>query len=232
MGSVERGAGSTGQAYELVLPWGPTLRGVRWGNSQAQALFLHEPVEGKDLDAWGDLPRRLAAALDASARVVDLPGHGLSDDPWEPTRLPGIVSALVGEGHPEHPLLIVAAAESALASLDAAASLRIAGVAALSPASAEPGTTLPRSAATAKLFFAGARDGESLAGSRKLAAAMGGFGVVTSIPTDARGSAMLATEWGLRLSEHIIAFARDVLFRQHSPLPASLAGAPGRSDRV
>jgi pimeloyl-ACP methyl ester carboxylesterase len=205
------------------------MRGVRWGSGDARVLFLHEPAAEKDLDDWGDLPLRLAMMLDASSVVLDLPGHGLSDDPWEPERLSEIVTALVGESTTEQPLLIVAARESATAALAAAADHAVAAVATLSPSPGTPESTLLRSPATAKLFFAGAQDGNGLADSRKLASTLGGWTVVTSIPTtSARGTDMLATEWGPRLREHIIAFARDVLFRQQAPRPLRQSSLPDR----
>jgi len=191
-------------------------------------VFLHEPGGEIDLDHWGDLPRRFATLLDAPAIVLDLPGHGLSDDPWEPGRLSEIVTAAIAEIATEQPLLFVAAAESATAVLEAAAKQAIVAVAALSATPGATESTLQRSPATAKLFFAGAQDGESLADSRRLASTLGGWTVVTSIPTSARGTEMLTTEWGPRLREHIIAFARDVLFRQLASLPSRRHPIPNR----
>jgi pimeloyl-ACP methyl ester carboxylesterase len=204
------------------------MRGVCWGSGDAAAIFLHEPAEDRDLDVWGDLPARLAALLDVSALALDLPGHGLSDNPWEPSRLPQVVTALVEERNPEQPTLIVAAGETATAALAASAQLRVAGVIALTTSQMEPGVEVPRSPATAKLFFAGAQSGDDLAVSRNLASSLGGWTIVTSIPTATRGSAMLATEWGPRLGEHIVAFARDILFRRHRPPLARNPAPPAR----
>jgi pimeloyl-ACP methyl ester carboxylesterase len=214
MGSVNQEKVNTGQAYELGLSWGPTMRGVRWGSGNAVALLLHQPGEDRDLDTWGDLPARLATALGVSAIVLDLPGHGLSDDSWEPSRLPDVMAALIEDSNPENPTLIVAAGMTAVGALSVAAQLNLAGVVALSPASIAHDVELPRSPATAKLFFAGAQSGDDLAVSRKLASSLGGWTVVNSIPTEASGAAMLATEWGPRLGEHIVGFARDALFRR------------------
>lgn len=216
MGSVVHDPEEPGRATEVALPWGPVMRGVRWGSGDPGVLFLHEPGAAKDLDGWGDLPRWFASALEISALVLDLPGHGLSDDPWQHERLPEIVSVLVGDSTARKPLLIVAARESATAALTAAADHTVAAVVALSSVPGAPESTIPRSPATAKLFFAGAQDGESLADSRKLASTLGGWAVVTSIPTNARGTDMLGTEWRPRLREHVIAFGRDVLFRQQA----------------
>lgn len=81
-------------AVEVPLPWGPVIRGVRWGAASDTILLLHEP--GADLDAWGALPSRLANTLGMAAVAVDLPGHGLSDDPWEDMRVDELVR-LLGE---------------------------------------------------------------------------------------------------------------------------------------
>ena len=72
-------------AVEIDLSHGQTLRGQRRGAGANWVILLHEP--GTDLDAWGDLPARLGARA-YTALALDLPGHGLSDDPWEPERLP------------------------------------------------------------------------------------------------------------------------------------------------
>ncbi|MDP9365174.1 MAG: hypothetical protein M3Q10_13280, partial [Chloroflexota bacterium] len=71
-------------ALEIPTHFGPVLRAQRWGWGPSAVILVHEP--GGDLDAWADLPALLAAS-DLPAIAVDLPGHGLSDDPWEPDRL-------------------------------------------------------------------------------------------------------------------------------------------------
>ena len=80
------------QAIERDLPWGGVVRGYRRGRSSDVALLLHEP--GVDLDAWGPLQFEIARRLEIETVAVDLPGHGLSGDPWEPERLPDLLRAL------------------------------------------------------------------------------------------------------------------------------------------
>ncbi|MGH2616037.1 MAG: hypothetical protein ACRDJC_12415, partial [Thermomicrobiales bacterium] len=85
-------------AIELTLPWGPVVRGHRWDGGPDSVLLLHEP--GADLDAWGTLPDQLARALNVEVIVVDLPGHGLSDDPWEAGRIAELIRFLLrNAGH-------------------------------------------------------------------------------------------------------------------------------------
>jgi pimeloyl-ACP methyl ester carboxylesterase len=92
MGDVGRKERPSPEAIERDLPWGGVLRGFRWGKSSDVALLLHDP--GADVDAWGPLPFEIARQLEIEAVAVDLPGHGLSDDPWEAGRLPDLLRSL------------------------------------------------------------------------------------------------------------------------------------------
>src|SRR6476620_10678131 len=94
MGRVGGSRVSGATAIEYPLPWGIVVRGQRWGPAPDRVLLLHEP--GTDLDAWGSLPARLAQELMIGVAAFDLPGHGLSDDPWEATRLGDTLRALTG----------------------------------------------------------------------------------------------------------------------------------------
>lgn len=89
MGHLSDPATSSPRAIEQRLPWGPVLRGLRWSAGPDVALLLHEP--GVDVDAWGSVPGEIAGQLGIETVAVDLPGHGLSDDPWEPERLPDLL---------------------------------------------------------------------------------------------------------------------------------------------
>jgi pimeloyl-ACP methyl ester carboxylesterase len=60
--------------------------------------MLHEP--GADVDAWGTLPAQLAQALNVEVVAFDLPGHGLSDDPWDERTTGELVRQLIEELHP------------------------------------------------------------------------------------------------------------------------------------
>jgi pimeloyl-ACP methyl ester carboxylesterase len=198
------------------LTWGPTVRGVRWGFGDHRVLFLHEP--GSDLDAWGSLPRELAQALNVEARAFDLPGHGLSDDPWNPEQLPAVISELSA---PEGPItsnsFVIAAGASALATLQIAHQIVLPGLIALSP-NGEP-QSIPRSPKVPKLFFAGSMAGDDLDHARRLASACGGWAVVTAVPVDAAGTGLLDTDWNRRIAEAIVSFVRDCVSAQTTRLP-------------
>lgn len=192
---------------ELELPWGQTLRGVRWQGAGAPLLLLHEP--GADLDAWSALPALLATTLGCDVFAYDLPGHGLSDDPWEPERLPMLVTHASQHVAAGHRLSIVAAGQGATTALRLAPALPLLGLICLSPD--EPGTPPPRSPTVPKLFFASALAGDDLARARRLASDCGGWSLVTSIPSQARGTALLDDEWRGRMTEQMLGFLRDCL---------------------
>src|SRR5687768_8666046 len=89
MGNISDRSRLTPRAVEWSLPWGQVIRGFRWGEGPDSVLLLHEP--GADLDAWRNLPAEIARQLEIESVAVDLPGHGLSDDPWDPERLPDLL---------------------------------------------------------------------------------------------------------------------------------------------
>src|SRR5215218_1886422 len=92
MGNVSHWAALSPRAIEWTLPSRTVLRGFRWGKRPDTAVLLHEP--GADLDAWASLPVEIARQLEIETVAVDLPGHGLSDDPWDPAPLPDLLRHL------------------------------------------------------------------------------------------------------------------------------------------
>jgi pimeloyl-ACP methyl ester carboxylesterase len=156
MGHVD--AAPRPNAFELPLPWGPVVRGVCWGAGPDRVLLLHEP--GADIDAWGTLPAQLAQTLGVEALAVDLPGHGLSDDPWKPAMIDELIRQLISASvglsapaiasHAQSPVasgeenvsnlapaaghqFVIAAGSVASHVLTLAADLQVAGLVALSP---------------------------------------------------------------------------------------------------
>jgi len=192
------------------------LRGIRWGRSSEVALLLHDP--GADIDAWGPLPFEIARQLDIETVAVDLPGHGLSDDPWELERLPDLLRALP-EIAPAGLRFLVAAGESAIAALERAPEIELSGLVCLSPQIPGDGWRPPRSPRVPKLFVAGSLAGNDLDDARWLGTACGGWAVVTAYPVAERGTMLLASRWGSRLVEEIVTFLRDCRRR---PARASL----------
>jgi pimeloyl-ACP methyl ester carboxylesterase len=179
---------------------------MRWGSGADRVVLLHEPGKDKDIDAWGDLPRQLAVHLPLEIVALDLPGHGLSDDPWEATRLPEVMEAVLA-GTPGSRFLI-AAGSTAGAALAHAAHLSLAGLVGFSPTAPED-SSLARSPRVPKLFFAGSLAGDDLKDARHLAQAGGGWSVVTAIPVAAQGTDLLGLPWVGSIQERIVGFIRD-----------------------
>jgi pimeloyl-ACP methyl ester carboxylesterase len=191
-------------ALEHALPWGQVARGLRWGSGEDRILLLHEP--GVDIDAWAGLPGKLALRLALEVLAIDLPGHGLSDDPWDASQLPDLLRSLFA-GTPGR-RFVVAAGSIAGTTLAHTGEVALAGVALLTPERLV-GSPLPRSPRVPKLFFAGSLAGNDLANARGLAADTGGWAIVTAFPVAHRGTALLSPPWDDRITEQIITFIRD-----------------------
>jgi pimeloyl-ACP methyl ester carboxylesterase len=214
MGRVIDEASLTPAAIEHPLPWGPVVRGMRWGSGDHTLLLLHEP--GSDLDAWGALPQALACSLPITVLAIDLPGHGLSDDPWQPGRLADLVRALA-EGGSGRGQFILAAGPTATLLLEIAAEIPCAGVICLSPDAISGGQPCSRSPLVAKLIFAGSLVADDLDIARQLASQSGGWTLVTSVPVEERGTALLGSSWVGRITEQIAGFLRDGMFGRRHP---------------
>jgi pimeloyl-ACP methyl ester carboxylesterase len=227
MGDVGGQPAISPQAIEWNLPWGGALRGLRWGDGPNLALLLHEP--GADLDAWLTLPSEIVRGLEIETIAVDLPGHGLSDDPWDPARLPDLLRALPEIAPLAGRRFLIVAGASAIALLEQAPVIELSGVICLSPQSPDQEQNPPRSPRVPKLFVAGSLAGSDLDTARRLATASGGWTVVTALPVAERGTALLASPWGGHLIEQIITFLRDC---QHRPLPLSQRTGPPTRDGV
>src|SRR5687767_11203982 len=221
MGDVDDRATLSPQTIEWNLPWGAALRGLQWGSGVDLALLLHEP--GADLDAWLTLPGEIARQLEIETVAVDLPGHGLSDDPWDPARLPDLLRALPEIAPAEGRRFLIAAGTSAIAALEQAPVIELSGLMCLSPQRLDHEQNPPRSPRVPKLFIAGSLDGSDLGSARRLATTSGGWTVVTALPVAERGTALLASPWGGQLIEQAITFLRDC---QHRPFPLSQSTGP------
>jgi pimeloyl-ACP methyl ester carboxylesterase len=224
MGNLGDRATLSPQAIEWNLPWGASLRGHRWGNGPDVAILLHGP--GADLDAWLSLPVEIAHQLEMATIAVDLPGHGLSDDPWDPARFPELLRALPDIAPAASRRFLITSGASAMAALGHAPALTLSGLVCLSAPCPNREQNPPRSPRVPKLFVAGSLAGSDIDSARRLAAASGGWTVVTALPVAERGTGLLASVWGGQLIEQIIAFLRDC---QRRPFPSS--SALGRSDR-
>jgi pimeloyl-ACP methyl ester carboxylesterase len=227
MGDVGDRATLSPKAIEWNLPWEAALRGLQWGSGPDLALLLHEP--DADLDAWLTLPGEIARRLEIETIAVDLPGHGLSDDPWDPTRLPDLLRALPEIAPAAGRRFLIAAGTSATTALEQAPVIELSGVICLSPQRFDQKQNPPRSPRVPKLFLAGSLAGSDLDTARRLATASGGWTVVTALPVAERGTKLLTSAWGGQLIEQIITFLRDC---QHRPFPLSQRTGPATRDGV
>jgi pimeloyl-ACP methyl ester carboxylesterase len=218
MGDVSRKECPSPEAIERDLPWGGVLRGYRWGKSFDVVLLLHDP--GADVDTWGPLPFEIVRQLEIEMIAVDLPGHGLSDDPWEAGRLPDLLRALPEIAPAAGLRFLIAAGESATAALEHAPEIELSGLVCLSPQILDDGWHSPRSPRVPKLFVAGSMAGSDLRDARRLATSCGGWAVVTAYPVAERGTLLLTSRWSKHLVEEIVAFLREC---QQRPVQAGLS---------
>ena len=219
--AAEHGEPSAVVAGEIPTPVGPVLRGQRRGDGPHRAILVHEP--GTDLDAWGALPSLLAAA-DLTVVAVDLPGHGLSDDPWRPELLAPTLGALVAHARAEGAasVCLVAAGAGATAALELAVDGGLDALVALSPAEPTSHDDFRfRAAGFPKLVLVGALDPSALATARSFVARCVGWTVLSTIPTAEQGTRLLAGPWGRQVGEQIATFLRDYR-RPHPALAARL----------
>ena len=225
MGNVGDRATLSPQAMEWSLPWGQIIRGFRWGKGPDTVLLLHEP--GADLDAWTTLPVEISRQLEIETVAVDLPGHGLSDDPWDPARLPDLLRHVPDLAPAAGHRFLIVAGSAAIAAIEHASTIELAGLVCLSPELPEDRQNPPRSPRLPKLFAAGSLAGSDLNEARRLATACGGWSVVTSLPVAERGTGLLASSWGAQLVEQITTFVRDC---QRRPTQARHPAAWARPD--
>jgi hypothetical protein len=181
---------------------GGVVRGQMWEGEGDLVLLVHD--EGGDLDAWGDLPIELAAD---GYRVVaiDLPGHGLSDDPWDATvfarEAPSLVAAMrrdrVGR-------TFLIGAGSIVPALGAAAPDALV---AFSPRPV-PEWTSERTGVPC-LILSGSADPDAAAATDRYFRGRSGWTVVSGFGVPEQGTELLATTWAGHAIEQILAFLRD-----------------------
>lgn len=205
------------EAIARALPDGQVIRGLRWTSGPSLVLFLHEP--GGDLDGWGSLPAQLASRLTLDVTAWDLPGHGLSDDPWQPERLPELVRELAGDTDAGRKRFVCAAGKTAGAALAVAEELELSGLILLSPEE-PPDIRIARSPSVPKLVFAAAHAGDDLVSARRIANVCGGWTIVTSVPVATQETALLAGEWAPNVTDQIATFIRDRLADHRHRQPA------------
>lgn len=186
----------------IELNWGEiALRGYRWDGDGDTVMLLHDV--GADLDAWVDIPSIIAAD---GYRVVslDLPGHGLSDDPWDPERAIDLVTFLVESLKPiAARCFVVAAGQLCGPTL---ATPTVDAVIALSPEA--PGH-VPDGPTPPTLVIVGGADRAASSNAHTFFRGTRGWAVVSSLGTTAQSTGLFASEWGSHAVEQTLLFLRD-----------------------
>jgi pimeloyl-ACP methyl ester carboxylesterase len=178
------------------------VRGYRWRGDATSVLLLHAP--GEDLDAWEDLPGVLAGD-GYSIVAVDLPGHGLSDDPWEPLAVADLISVLIAEARAAgaRRSFVVAAGELAPAALLARDVDACVAVSPAAPETAPDGPTPP------VLVLVGGLDRGAVEAADRFFRWTRGWAVMSALGTERQGAAIFTSDWGGHAREQMLGFFRD-----------------------
>lgn len=193
---------NVGVPEPVELMWGTVgIRGYRWAGDADVVVLLHD-VEA-DLDAWADVP--LVLATDGySVVAVDLPGHGISDDPWEPERAVELVTFLADAVKPPAPRCFVVAAGRLCG--PALAAPGVDALVALSPATV---THAPDHPTPPVCIIVGGADEEASSVADRFFRNTRGWVVSSSFGTTAQSTKLYASEWGAHAIEQTLMFLRD-----------------------
>ena len=183
------------------------LRGLRSGEADRWTVLVHD--EDRDLDGWLQLASWLA---DHGITVLafDLPGHGASDDPWEPMlAVPAVVAAVdfaMSQGSRQ--VHLVGAGVGAIAALAAAADRQrqIASIAAFSPHLDDRVAELVhvREATAPKLILVGSHSQTALEEAEVVFRTAVGPCEMVKFPVMAQGTDLVAGEWGQHAREKVL----------------------------
>jgi len=197
-------------SVEFAGPGGIVLRGERAGQADRWAVLVHD--EGRDLDGWRELTSWLAER-GFSVLAFDLPGHGASDDPWQPDlALPAVEAAVEfvrSEGARQ--VHLVGEGIGAIAALAAAAdsSRNVASIAAFSPRLSGSVTDFEtvREARAPKLILVGSLGLAALGDAEAVFRGAVGPCELAKFPVEAQGTDLLDGEWGLHARETVLGHA-------------------------
>lgn len=196
-------AGSNvGISEPIELVWGTIeIRGYRWAGDANVVVLLHD-VEA-DLDAWADVPLVLAAD-GYSVIAVDLPGHGISDDPWEPERAMELVTFLADAVKPPATRCFVVAAGQLCGP-----ALVAPGVDALVAVSPKAVAHAPDHPTPPVCIIVGGADEEASSVANGFFRHTRGWTVLSSFGTTAQSTRLYSSEWGAHAVEQTLMFLRD-----------------------
>jgi pimeloyl-ACP methyl ester carboxylesterase len=193
---------------EFAGPATHILRGLRFGASRQWAVLVHG--EGQDLDVWRPLSGWLADR-DFCVLAFDLPGHGASDDPWEPalTRRSVIAAVEFARSEGSRQVHLIGAGVGALGCLATAAQggSPPASIVAFSPKVDARVANLAevREARAPKLILVGSLDEDAVEDAEAVYRAAIGHCELTRFPVATQGAELLAGEWGSHAREKVLA---------------------------
>ena len=199
------------EAVEIAVATGVTLRGQRWGQSNAWIILLHEPGEDNDLDRWKPLDAAFASA-DWTVLNVDLRGHGASDGEWDPAHAPADIAALVADARTRGAsfLAIAAAGASAIHTLQSARDVKADTLILLSPPLDPNGPVSDlRGTGEAKLIVVGGGDPAARSCGERLCKVAIGWVMLLNLPSDDQGTDLLRGHVAPHLMEHFARFMRE-----------------------
>jgi pimeloyl-ACP methyl ester carboxylesterase len=194
-------------SVEFAAPGGIVLRGQRAGEGDRWAVLVHD--EGRDLDGWRPLTSWLTDR-GFSVLAFDLPGHGASDDPWQPELATLAVAAAVefARSAGARSVHLVGEGAGAIAALAAAAdpSTRVASVIAFSPRPDEHVAEFAqiREARVPKLILVGSHGRAALADAEVVFRGAIGPCEFAKFPVEAQGTKLLDSQWGLHARETVL----------------------------
>jgi pimeloyl-ACP methyl ester carboxylesterase len=165
-------------------------------------VLVHGP--GEDVDAWGDVPAVLAGD-GLGVVVIDLPGHGLSDDPWEAGRIGEVIDGLVVEVRKAgaRRCFVVAVGELAEAAVRARGVDACVVVSPVAPVGEAEGAT------PSMLVLVGGLERAAVDAADRFFRWTRGWAVMSALGTAAQGTAIFASAWGGHAREQVIGFLRD-----------------------
>jgi hypothetical protein len=136
--------------------------------------------------------------------VVDLPGHGLSDDPWEVEGVGELMAVLVDgvRAVGARRCFVMAVGEVAEAAVKAAVDAAVV-VSPVAPIEEAGGATPP------VLVVVGGLERGAVEAADRFFRWTRGWAVMSSLGTERQGTAVFGSEWAMQAKEQVLGFFRD-----------------------
>ena len=200
--------------WEAITRDGVTLRGTVWSGSENWIVLIHDL--GEDLDTWRPL-HRVLARTGCSRLAVDLRGHGASDGARQEDHVGEDIDVALGAVRKcgAERICLVSAGFPALVALGMNQWKPDDGMVLLSPGplrGRDVGAL--RGQPTRKIFLVGSGRQTFSSATNKLRNVSIGWAYSVSFPTEAEGSALLVSEFGVHVKEHISGFLAEHVARR------------------